>query len=275
MADRYRRVARIGALMRAFSNWLIACPIALIALPSSVPPRRGWDRLAGLRVAFKVRGGPTLTTRAGNAWPIIEVFAYGEYAAPLPWETLGTIVDAGAHVGAFTCWVAERSPRARITSFEPDPGNFSDLEKNIDTNGLKDRVQPIQAAVGMTSARQPFVGREHGYVSSLVSGGETGQTIEVKTVDLDRWLREKEEQVDLLKMDCEGAEWEILAKLSSRAWEKVRYLLVEYHTLGARTPTEMKDIMSNAGLGVQELGAPRSVSELPGEVGVLWGQRSP
>jgi hypothetical protein len=56
------------------------------------------------------------------------------------------------------------------------------------------------------------------------------QTLEVPSTSLDAIFAEREiEQCDLLKMDCEGAEYEILFAASDDTLRRIRRIVLEYH----------------------------------------------
>src|SRR5690349_947133 len=56
------------------------------------------------------------------------------------------ILDMGAHIGLATLYFKQIYPEATITAFEPHPGNFAILQKNVLENQLKN-VALVQAAV--------------------------------------------------------------------------------------------------------------------------------
>jgi len=121
-------------------------------------------------------------------------------------------------------------PDARIIGFEPDPAIFPYLKENISRNGLKD-VQLIQAALAANEGTLTFYS-DGKYGSCLAEHLPTdipeGWTkYEVPCVRLRDYLTEP---VDFLKMNIEGAEWEMLAASEDRL-RLVREMVIEYHHL--------------------------------------------
>lgn len=108
-------------------------------------------------------------------------------------------------------------PQARIIGFEPDPAIFPYCQENIVRNGLKN-VQLVQAAV---------VGRDVGGDLLLRRQIRHWTKYEVPCVRLREYLIEP---VDFLKMNIEGAEWEVLAD-SEDCLREVREMVIEYHHL--------------------------------------------
>jgi FkbM family methyltransferase len=238
-AQRLRRSAAFGrdvlATRRAFENYLGVGVIAGVVLPSRIPPRRGWPRLMERRMQFRTRAGPTLETEVGNAWPIVEIFRDGHYDIPIDWSDVDRVLDVGGHVGAFATWLAVRAPNARVDVFEPEPRNFADLVANIARNQLGDRLIAVNAAVGARDERRVLTAPIRRDMSSFAPGA--GRKIEVECVSLDRHIREGvAAPVDVVKLDCEGAEWEILPSLTDESLRLVRHFLIEFH---AREPAEI------------------------------------
>jgi FkbM family methyltransferase len=138
-----------------------------------------------------------------------EVFVSGTYArvADVP---ASTILDLGGNCGASMAYFKALHPDARIHVAEPDPIAFRTLTANA---SRLDGVVLHQVAVGEVDERRAFYQSNAAWSSSLV-GDQVhagGQWTDVEVVSLGTFLRRAAlERVDLLKLDVEGAEWEIL-----------------------------------------------------------------
>jgi FkbM family methyltransferase len=208
-----------------------------------------------------------------DAWVLHEVFGKQAYAvAPRLAAVLARagkslhVVDVGAHLGLFALYILGRYPTARITSFEPDPGNAALLERTVRANGLGPRWEIVRAAASTASERVGFVaGRRER--SHLAAAGDR-DAMTVNAVDLFDWL----EDVDLLKIDIEGGEWRILADarfltLSAPA------IVLEYHShLCPEPDPERAARLRLVGAGYEVTAAADAV--LTPEVGVLWALRA-
>jgi FkbM family methyltransferase len=210
--------------------------------------------------------GPTLETEAANASAIVEVFRNAEYDVPIDWPSLVLILDVGAHVGAFLCWAAELSRNARILAFEPEPLNFADLERNVRLNGLQNRVTLHNAAIASQGGNRLLSVPRERNLSSFILPIPSAEVVSVPTVDLDAYLQKCPETVSLLKMDCEGAEWEIVPSLTGEAWRKIERVLIECHSLNLHRIADMHDILDEAGFKHQTA---TKVAVGPASVGVL------
>ena len=138
-------------------------------------------------------------------------------------QAVRRIIDVGANVGYSVLWLAARFPTARILAFEPVPEHVTLLCKAIAVNDLNDRVSLYPVAVG-TRDQEAYIST-NGLRSKL--SFENGPT-RVRTQVVDFFERAGAEVIDILKLDCEGSEYDLLmdprfAKL------KVRRLLLEWH----------------------------------------------
>ncbi len=72
--------------------------------------------------------------------------------------------------------------------------------------------------------------------------------------------------VDLLKLDCEGAEWEIFK--SAECWKSIRNVRMEYHLFHGETVEQVVESLSNLGFRVIHWGTPFELN------GVIWASRA-
>lgn len=133
-----------------------------------------------------------------------------------------TVIDAGAYVGLFSL---KASPFAkRVVSVEPSRRNYSTLLQNIEANSVTN-IEPRQVALSSGKSMMGF--RELGNGSSLVTTREMA-SYDVATVGL-RELVEATSTVELLKLDVEGAEYDILLNSDLSTLARVRRLVAELH----------------------------------------------
>lgn len=133
-----------------------------------------------------------------------------------------TIIDCGANIGLSVLYLKKQHPTATILAFEPDPLNFSLLQQNIASFQLAD-IQCLQAAVWIENKSLSFSSQKG--MASGISTTEHENCIEVKGIRLKDYLNQP---IDFLKIDIEGAEWEVLKDCSSQL-TMVKNLFVEYH----------------------------------------------
>lgn len=220
------RARRIGQTPHTFANWR-----AVLA-----------DMSPGLRTAhseltFVTRDGLRLScpNQPGARVPIYEVCAEDAYRLSWLLDPLGTgpmrVVDIGAHVGAFACRVAQLRPHATFECYEPSAATARYLERNLAENGYAARSSVHEAAVASTSGTAWFADNGAGSaLNELVQDPAAGST--VRTVGFDEVVAGDERPVDLLKIDCEGGEYDIVFGSTAGAWSRVRRVVLEYHPTG-------------------------------------------
>jgi FkbM family methyltransferase len=142
------------------------------------------------------------------------------------------VIDIGAHVGLESVYLGKRYPHLRIFAFEPIPVNFASLQANLAANDVTNvRAFPI-AVTGdgrdveiWVNLRENSGGGGHDRPAEHFRGRTP---FRVPSVTLDQIFRDHEiDRCRLLKIDCEGAEHEILR--SSASLSRVDYLSGEFH----------------------------------------------
>jgi FkbM family methyltransferase len=131
------------------------------------------------------------------------------------------IIDCGANIGLSVIYLKQLFPNASIIAFEPDENNFTLLTKNVASFHLHG-VDLRKEAVWIENTLIGF--KNEGSMSSKVDHGSTG-TIKVKASRLKDLLVQ---QIDFLKIDIEGAEYEVLKDIEESLFN-VRNLFIEYH----------------------------------------------
>lgn len=117
-----------------------------------------------------------------------------------------TVLDVGAHVGYYTVLSAVLAgPRGRVVAFEPNPSNHSFLERHVALNRLNN-VTVENVAVADTNGTASFAFGTGSGTGRLQSGGD----LEVRTIRLDDFCRERGVQPGFIKIDVEGAELDVL-----------------------------------------------------------------
>jgi FkbM family methyltransferase len=184
----------------------------------------------------------------------------GEYRWPgLTPEAGWRVVDVGANIGVFSLW-AERLG-ADVTAFEPEPRTFASLVANVAGR----RISPRQAAlVGQAvpavrlylsevdSTRNTLVGKE------VESGEPLRDFVDVPTVTLADVVGSG---CDLLKLDCEGAEFEALLGADDATLLSAPRIIVEFHRF-AGSPELIVGRLEAVGMTVSLLAETDSVGLL-------------
>lgn len=152
------------------------------------------------------------------------------------------VIDGGANVGAFTLRVLWARPEAHVVAVEPSPENLHYLRQNLACRLAVGRVDVVPKALTAEYGKVHMIGQWSDAQRIHASEG-----VIVDAVPLGRFL---ERDVDLVKLDIEGAEMEVLAACGE-ALRRVARLVVEYHLYGgdeSRLP-ELLAIIRDAGFG--------------------------
>jgi len=158
------------------------------------------------------------------------------------------ILDCGSNIGVSILYFKHLYPDARVVGFEPDTQVFPYLEKNVESNGLQG-IRLVRAALSSNEGLVEFFsdGRYgSGLAEQVATGGEPGWTrSKVSSVRLRNYLNEP---VDFLKMNIEGAEYEVL-KDSEEMLDRVKEMVIEYHHLPGlpRTLHKILEILDRHG----------------------------
>jgi FkbM family methyltransferase len=142
------------------------------------------------------------------------------------------ILDIGSNIGASILYFHKQFPAARIIGFEPHPETFQVLKKNV--TGL-DSVTVLNCGLGAADARATLPGESVNFGAFSTKGrrhgtGQSRPMIECEVRRLDNVLRDLSiDKVDLIKIDCEGAEADVFAGLSPQILERCQWIVGELH----------------------------------------------
>jgi FkbM family methyltransferase len=212
--------ARLGGSMQDRLR-IVAATVSLAiaeALPGGRPrPRRIPVAYAGRRFELSVGGCNDLDVLKS----LLLDDAYGEMELP---AEPAVIVDLGSHVGASLLMFHARYPRARLVGVEPDPAVFARLREN--TSGLG--AELLNVAAAGRDGNVAFYAWRDTWGSSMFPTDRARERIEVPALTLDTLLaRVEAERVGLLKLNIEGAEYDVL--MGFQGWDRVEAIVVEWH----------------------------------------------
>jgi FkbM family methyltransferase len=156
------------------------------------------------------------------------------------------IVDCGANVGLASLYFKRLYPRARVTAFEADPALAALCRRNLDVNGAADvdvQAVAVWRETGFVLFQQE--GADSGAIVGT-SAGVSGPATSVPAVRLRDVITA--EQIDLLKLDIEGAEHVVLADCIG-ALSRVDALLIDVHEFDPARPglASLLDLLTAAG----------------------------
>ena len=190
-----------------------------------------------------------LEVDAGNYSVFKEIFIEDFYSIEEVIKDLPptfTVVDIGANEGFFAAIVLSKNKNAVIHAYEPLPDNLKKIRRLQEMNSsVAEKINLHAAAV--TGNNLPviklFIKQENieSSTSSILHDFDTKNVnaIEVAATTLNEiFSANKLDEIHLLKMDCEGAEYPILYNTDLNLLRKVKRILAEVHPLDNETRNE-------------------------------------
>lgn len=144
----------------------------------------------------------------------------------------GHALDIGAHIGSVSVLLALDNPDLRVTAVEAVPPNVELLTRNVEVNGLTDRVTIVHAAAGdgkPTTIRWAFAGNEVATHHAFIGNALMKQPLtahESSAVDSVPLEALADQPIAFMKIDCEGCEYPFL---QGPALAHIERIHGEYH----------------------------------------------
>lgn len=189
-------------------------------------PTGAWLPPAG-SVKFTLDNGKTITMFTNQtsfvtwniAWKGYKSYEYTPIFEALA-PKINVFFDVGSNTGLYSLILAGSNPKAKVWAFEPSPGPFEYLSRNIAANGFNGRIHPIKTALSNQEGTAEFVSAfspKYTYLKEATLGGSghlsgardntSSLTFQVKTETLDQFVeRNQITSIDLMKLDTEETE---------------------------------------------------------------------
>ncbi len=192
-----------------------------------------------------------------DIWSVKETFLDRFY------ERFGTVVDAGWNIidigggiGDFSIFAAMKFPENRVFAFEPTPDSFRLLKENLVLNNINN-VQAFPDAIWSESVDISIDASSKEPVQFTSQPINDGSSIADRLVVHGLSLKDAFQnlgigQCDLMKIDCEGAEFEILFHTSDVLLDKIDRIVMEYHdNVGCHTHFDLEKYLAEKGYSVK------------------------
>jgi len=225
--------------------------LATFALASGVARLTGWRPLDAVVLPFRAVTVHGRVGRPNGLKFLVEIAAHDVYRALRPAVEAGvrTLYDVGANCGYFALSRCRSNPVLSAWCFEPRSETFEALQRNIELNGLTERVTAVQAAVSDAPGKLPLdlpPSSSMGVVRPELRG-ETAPTVAiVDALTLDSFAADHPPP-DALKIDVEGHERAVLVG-AAQVLTAVRALAMEVHS--AALDAHCRPQLRRAGLTV-------------------------
>ena len=149
------------------------------------------------------------------------------------------VVDIGAAIGEFTIEAALKLTTGIVHAFEPNPGSLNILRQNLRANNIN-RVETYNLGVWKEEGEIPLHFLNNEPLQAVSGNAQSAEARAIKetsipVITLEQLINEKVGgKIDLLKLDCEGAEYEILMNQDAMLFDMIDRIIMEYHDLDAR-----------------------------------------
>jgi len=185
----------------------------------------------------------TAPPERGLAYDFINVLLDDEYGLEQKSGGSSSVLDIGANIGLFSLWARRNFPQAVIHAYEPNPRLIEFTRSNLKQAG----VRLFDEGVGSDLGFAVMEDRQESRLGRVKLGAQAG----IRITPLAEAIQRMGGSVDLLKLDCEGAEWDILRDECSFA--RVRFIRMEYHLVENRSLDDLKGCAKNLGFQIDRL----------------------
>ena len=206
-----------------------------------------------------------------DVWTLVQVLGRNDYHVR-PAERWHTVIDIGANIGTFAVRAAVAAPEARVYCYEPAPDTCRLLRRNLALNGLQERVTVDQRAVCGSSGEMwlQAIPQSSMRRTSAARTSRLTDTLRVQSTTFETILSEHSlDRCDFLKMDCEGAEYDILRNCSPTLLSRIARIALEFHEWNDEDDhRELVELLQCAAFRVASAYDP-----LDGQVGYIFAER--
>ena len=198
---------------------------------------------------------------------IQEIYVENQYHIPL--KSPKIIIDIGANIGTFSILMAHKYPKAKIFAYEPCPSTYKLLTHNVYINNVKN-VKTFQLGVTGTRGKIDFFVSKASGLGSLFPTGRFFKKTSINTDTLNNiFIQHDIKKCDLLKLDCEGAEYEIFFSIHPSLLKKIDNIVLEYHDhLTKHNHHQLIKFLRNQGYSVRVVPHPLETC-----IGILYARR--
>lgn len=242
---------KISNIVTFLKNWFFKIPGSyinwwLVYLDYLLP--KSYSYTARLRngLLFKV-GSHTGDISILNETFINKTYMFKSKHFNLTFNPGDVVLDIGSHIGDFSIYFGQKYSDVEFFCFEPAPRLFNLCKSNIELNNLKN-VHVFEFGISSQTRKAAFYLGNNSAIGSLYSAFEESfakgvasyqknNEIEVQIHSINEILPIiGKSRIDIIKLDCEGAEYDILYNINYSLLVNIRFLLIEAHFMQNMCP---------------------------------------
>ena len=222
-----RRKIKVLLNLKLVLKHLLYIPKIIARIKNWVPFLLNYIGLKNQPQTYYLRNGIKLKTNEGvDSETISVIFIKTDYGKI---KDNSQIIDIGANIGVFSIYAVSTSKYTTVYAYEPMPKCFQLLLENIKINKYEKKIIPFELGVTLKKEKRKLflVG---GSPFNTIYTDKQNNFIEINCIGLkDIFDTNKINRCDLLKIDCEGAEFEILYNTPIEYFSKIQEIRLEYH----------------------------------------------
>ena len=215
---------------KLFKNWYV---YPLVYFKLTKKEHVIFETKTGLKI--KIRVNSTDLMALTHVW-MIQEYSNNDFDI----HDNDVVIDVGAHIGLFALYVSQFCKNGKILCYEPIKENYDMLISNLKLNNKKN-VFAFNKAVSKSNSTVRI------YLNSDESGHSMFQAnesyVDIDSTSLENIIIDNNlTSVDFLKLDCEGAEYEIIESLPTPKFREVKKMIIEYHLADSK-PYLLKNLI--------------------------------
>ncbi len=240
----------IGLVIRELKCFLnIQCYIKLL-LPTIF-------KLGKEGQVLKVHGLKISVTNGwGDKQIIREVFCDKYYNNKyIQLRRIKTMVDLGGHKGYVSLLYTKLVSNIKVVALEPEADNYKHFKKNIQLNSLSKNIKVLKNAVWEKDCTKTFY-KTNGFTAGHTlyekrASKQNNESYDVECLSLQTIMRVSGlKSIDLLKIDVEGAEYNVLFNLNKTILKGIKYIVIECHEIEKDNDKTMRKFLEKNGFEV-------------------------
>ena len=247
------KIAVLLGSYKKFKNWYL-CPLIYLNII-----KRNF-------VIFKTNSDLKMKIRVKSTdlMQLTTIWLTREYEAPgFEIKENDTIIDVGGHIGLFMLFCEQFCHKGKIYCFEPASDNYKIFLDNTKLNNFKN-VFPFNIAVSKQDGKIPL------YLNDDTSGHsiflKNSNSIQVDSITLQKIFDLNNiEKCNLLKLDCEGSEYEIIDSLPESYFSMIDKMIIEYH-FAEKYPKLLTNLIKK----LERTSFSVDVKKLSGDMGLIF-----
>jgi len=196
---------------------------------------RALNRKAEGVIVLRTHDGLSITARRNiyDVRIVREIFVEKPYIRRLRLPPAPLIVDIGGYIGDFTLYAVKYLNARRVIVYEPTAENFKLLKQNIENNSFQDKITAVNKAVSdsdETILNTEVLDHEEVHASRYMYHSAVHRSVSSVTL-AELFTNHQLVSVDLLKVDCEGSEYDIFSSVPVDLFRRIKNIVFEYHKI--------------------------------------------